>query len=83
MCIDAVFDELGDRLQRIVLRERDDADRVPVIADLELAAVSDLPLPRGVRLRSAYDATSIGVSRHGHILFSHDVILAYDDAAVI
>jgi hypothetical protein len=37
--VDAVLDELGDRLQGIALRERNDTDRVPVIPDLELAAV--------------------------------------------
>ena len=31
--IDAVLDEFGDGLQRIALRERDNPDRVPVIAD--------------------------------------------------
>ena len=35
----AVLNELGNSLERIALRERDDPDRVPVIADFELAAV--------------------------------------------
>lgn len=34
----AVFDELRDRLERIRLRQRDDGERVPVVADAELAA---------------------------------------------
>ena len=38
--IDAVFDKLGDRFERIVLREGDDIDRVPMIADTELASRS-------------------------------------------
>ncbi len=37
--IDAVLDEFGDRFQGITLRERDDADRVPIIPDAQLAAV--------------------------------------------
>jgi len=37
--IDRVLDEFGDRLERITLRERDDADGVPVIADLEPTAL--------------------------------------------
>jgi hypothetical protein len=40
MRIDAVLDELRNRLQWIALRERNDPDRVPVIADAQLAAVS-------------------------------------------
>ena len=39
MGVDAVFDELGDCLERVALRKRDDPDRVPVVADPELAAV--------------------------------------------
>jgi|SRR5882724_4220776 len=50
--VDAVLDELGNRLQWVLLRERDDTDCVPIVADLELAAVGDLALPRGLRLRS-------------------------------
>jgi len=38
LCINAVFDELRDRLERAALGERDDGDRVPVVTDLELAA---------------------------------------------
>ena len=36
--IDAVLDQLGNRLQRAALRQRDDRDCVPVIADLQPAA---------------------------------------------
>ncbi len=36
-CIDAVLDELGGGLERIVLRQRDDADRGPVVTDAQLA----------------------------------------------
>ena len=35
--IDAVFHQLGDRLQWAALRQGDDSDRVPVVADLQLA----------------------------------------------
>jgi hypothetical protein len=35
----AVFHELGDGLQRVVLGQGDDGDGVPVIADSKLAAV--------------------------------------------
>jgi hypothetical protein len=41
-CVDAVLDELRDGLQGIALRERDDANRVPVVADAQLAAFSVL-----------------------------------------
>jgi hypothetical protein len=37
--VDAVFDELGDGLERVALREGDDGDGIPVIADAELAVV--------------------------------------------
>ena len=36
--VDAVFHELGDGLERVALRERDDPDRIPVVADPEFAA---------------------------------------------
>jgi hypothetical protein len=36
--IDAVLDELGDSLERVVLGQRDDRDRVPVVADAQSAA---------------------------------------------
>src|SRR4029077_4791309 len=36
--INAVFDQLGDRLQWAGLRQGDDSDGVPVVADLQLAA---------------------------------------------
>jgi hypothetical protein len=38
MRVDAVLDELGNRLEWIALRKRDDADRVPIIPDPKLAA---------------------------------------------
>src|SRR5229473_2470422 len=37
--IDAVLDKFGDRFQRVALRERDDANRVPVIANPQLPAI--------------------------------------------
>src|SRR2546430_3984327 len=67
--VDAVLDELGDRLQRVPLRECDDTDRVPVIADPELAAIGGLALPGGLRLRSPRGAIArIGkvYGRHPH-----------------
>src|SRR2546429_8821766 len=67
--VDAVLDELGDRLQRVPLRERDDTDRVPVIADPELAAIGGLVLPGGPRLRSPRGAIARvgkGYGRHPH-----------------
>jgi hypothetical protein len=36
--VDAVLDEFRYRFQRIALRQRDDRDRVPVVADAEIAA---------------------------------------------
>src|SRR5258708_6976801 len=39
MRIDTVLDELRDRFQGIALRERDDADRVPIIPDAQFAAI--------------------------------------------
>src|SRR2546423_15662533 len=65
--VDAVLDELGDRLQRVPLRERDDTDRVPVIAGPELAAIGGLVLPGGPRLRSppgAIARVGEGFGRH-------------------
>ncbi len=38
LCVDAVLDQLGNRLERITLRQCDDRDRIPVISNLELAA---------------------------------------------
>ena len=32
--VDGVLDELGDGLQRVILRERDDGDHAPMVADL-------------------------------------------------
>ena len=36
----AVLHKLGYRLERIVLRQRDDGDGIPVVADAQLPAVS-------------------------------------------
>ena len=33
VCIDAVLDKLSDGLERVALRERDDADGIPIIPD--------------------------------------------------
>ena len=33
--VDAVLDELGHRLERVALRQGDDGDGVPVVADLQ------------------------------------------------
>ena len=41
-CVDRVLDELGDRLQRVLLRQGDDGDRIPVVADAELSGRADL-----------------------------------------
>src|SRR5262245_7711035 len=38
LCIDAVFSHLSDSLERVALRQGDDRDGIPVIADLEFAA---------------------------------------------
>ena len=38
--IDTVLNKFGDGLQRIALRKRNYRDRIPVVADLELAARS-------------------------------------------
>ena len=35
--IDGILDQLGDGLQRIRLRQRNDRDRIPVVADAEFA----------------------------------------------
>jgi hypothetical protein len=37
--IDAVFDQLRDGLKRITLRERDNADSIPIIADPQFTAL--------------------------------------------
>jgi hypothetical protein len=42
--IDAVLDQLGDGLERIALRARDDADRVPIIADPQFGPLRSLGL---------------------------------------
>ena len=54
--VDAVLDQLGDRLERIALRQRNDGDRVPVVADPEPAARSRLfsRLLFPVQVRHAY-----------------------------
>jgi hypothetical protein len=44
--VDRVFDELGDRLEGVVLGEGDDADRVPLVADPQSPLV-------GIRRRAA------------------------------
>ena len=36
--IDAVFHQLGHRLEGVALRQGDDGDRVPVVSDAEIAA---------------------------------------------
>lgn len=47
--IDAVLDELGHRFQWVVLRERDDGDRVPVVAYAQLPAAGQLRAARARR----------------------------------
>ena len=44
--IDRILDQLGDGLQRIRLRQRNDRDRIPVIADAKFA-----PLIRAIARR--------------------------------
>jgi hypothetical protein len=41
-CVDAVLDELRHRLQRIALGQRDDRDRIPVVADTQVPRVRAL-----------------------------------------
>src|SRR2546429_5858605 len=65
--VDAVLDELGDRIERVPLRERDDTDRVSVIVDPELAAIGGLVLPGGPRLRSPRGA----IARIGKVYGRH------------
>ena len=36
--VDAIFHQLGNSLQRIALRQRNDGDRVPIVADFQFAA---------------------------------------------
>jgi len=43
--VDAVLNQLSDRLHGIGLRERDDGDRVPIITDLESTASSRSAAP--------------------------------------
>jgi hypothetical protein len=54
--VDAVLDELGDRLERVRLRQGDDADGVPVIADAQLAAL----VAPGFQPRSPRDLAPAG-----------------------
>jgi len=42
MSVDAVFHELGNGLEWIALRERDNPDGIPIVTDLELASVRRL-----------------------------------------
>lgn len=52
ICIDAVLDKLGNGFERVTLREGDDADRVPVIPDLQLAALVSLKAPTASATKS-------------------------------
>src|SRR6266498_3858859 len=47
--IDAVLDQLSHRLQRVALRQRDDRDRIPVIADAQIPASAWLAYCFGAR----------------------------------
>ena len=38
--VDGILDQLSDGLQRIRLRQRDDRDRIPVIADAKFAPLT-------------------------------------------
>ena len=60
--VDAVLDELGNRLERIALRQRDDANRIPVIPDLELAAVAYSWISWGAGLTPALRRAAIGTT---------------------
>ncbi len=40
LCINAVFDEFRNGFERVRLRQRDDGDRVPVVADTQLAGLA-------------------------------------------
>jgi hypothetical protein len=48
--VDAVLQELGDRFERVTLRESNDTDCVSVIPDLELSPLGVLGFHRGLRL---------------------------------
>jgi hypothetical protein len=74
--VNAVLDELGDCLQRIALRERNDPDRVPVVSDLELTAIELLgchrasrwlsrraKVPWGLKHRIRFHAASASLTR--------------------
>jgi len=50
--VDAVLDEFRDGLQRIALRQRNDAYGVPIIPDLQPAAIGIPPAVRGLILRN-------------------------------
>jgi hypothetical protein len=54
--IDAVLDELRHRLQRIALRQRDDRDRVPVVADAKTTA------------RDRFRRFRLGLARHRRLV---------------
>ena len=42
VCIDAVLNQLGYGFEGIALRERDNADRVPIVADSQFAPLCSL-----------------------------------------
>src|ERR1700741_2937514 len=44
VCIDAVLNQLGYGFEGIALRERDNADRVPIVADSQFAPLCSLGL---------------------------------------
>lgn len=67
--IDAVLHELGDRLERIALRERDDADRVPIIANAQLPTVFAFHFNAGFR---KLDGTVFGTEHERLALVAGD-----------
>src|SRR5665213_4425942 len=60
MRVDAVLDELRNRFERVTLGQRDDPDRVPVIPDLEFAAVVTLGFHAGLWQNSGSSRTAHG-----------------------
>jgi hypothetical protein len=52
--IDAVLDECGNCLERVALRERDDAECVPVVPYLELTAVVRHRRSAGVEVKGLH-----------------------------
>ena len=62
--VDAVLHQLGNRLQRAALRQRDDGDGIPVIADLQPAARSGW-LASVVISQSDQTAQFLVRARHG------------------